>query len=319
MLRKPLAALSSVVVALCATPLILGASAQTFSAGSAARVTLVPSLGAIGAQVPLSAGVSAIAPAFPAPTLSVLPAAPVAAPALAAPIAAIVSARTLAPVLQPEAGREANAAAALDLTFDNAHGLRPAALETTVSAAASDSGSPHLDPPSAPGAPLPPPIDKKAQERKETGQLLRAARVPALAGAVVAAIAGGLLGAMGGAVGAVIGSGLGIIGALLGIAVGGYLGLRIGARVGFGKDILGVIIALLIGAAGAVLGGNGGFFGGALLGVMAAKAGGALGAIAGVLALAPIGAIVAGLAAMAVDIIRHPEKYPQISKELKKP
>lgn len=163
------------------------------------------------------------------------------------------------------------------------------------------------------------PVDKKEQLDQERRELWRAIRIPTAAAGVTGAVAGGVAGALGGVAGAIAGTGFSVVGGAIGVALGGYVGLRVGSHYGFGKDLLGFFLVIGTTVVGAAAGGFAGFYGGGALGAMAGNAGGILGAAVGAVGMGPIGAGVGAVAASAHQLTAHGDKYPALREELAKP
>lgn len=148
---------------------------------------------------------------------------------------------------------------------------------------------------------------------KEAKELGKSAVPWAIGGGLALAAAGAALGTMGGPVGTVMGW-------LAGKTVATVVTLGTAALAGaytyhsYG-DRSGQLFYTTLATLGGLLGGAlvSGFVA-PLLGAHMASAGGTTGAIAGALAGGPTGALVAGKLKLGYELVKHPEKYPEISK-----
>ncbi|GMU52365.1 MAG: hypothetical protein AMXMBFR33_15110 [Candidatus Xenobia bacterium] len=148
---------------------------------------------------------------------------------------------------------------------------------------------------------------------KEAKDLGKSALPWAIGAGLALGAAGAALGTMGGPVGTVVGWLAGkTVATVVTLGAAALAGAYTYHRHGPGSgQIFYTAVATLGGlVGGALLSG----FAAPLVGAHMASSGGVTGAIAGLLAGAPTGALVGGKLKIGYELVKHPEKYPEISK-----
>ncbi len=158
----------------------------------------------------------------------------------------------------------------------------------------------------------------KISEKKEDVEnmhLLKSAKPGAIVGSAAGLAVGVAAGLAGGVVGGIAGLAFSGVTTVLGAVAGGVLaGWAVLNRA---EGLWGLLGAVGAGAVGALAGGAAGMAAGGAIGAAIGAGGGIAAAAMGAVGVGTAGATLGGLATATIDVVRNPEKYPELLKQLK--